>query len=147
MLSIAELCRQNLTMIKGLARIDQLLTLSSSVAGTNPSIPISLIDQSLDQAETILKDRNNVLNELITVWYKDWLPLVAEANGRKYLHQVDDVKDHEPIRTVDLSYLVYRQLHYPMEKWARETLKVRNIFAIQNKLPVRKNELAWSRVE
>ncbi|MCW3118406.1 MAG: hypothetical protein JWM28_2488, partial [Chitinophagaceae bacterium] len=147
MLSMAELCRQNLIMIKGLAHIDQLLLLSSAVAGSKPSVAVALIDQTLDEAEYIWKGRNKILNELITVWYRDWKPLVAAANGRKYLHQVDDVKDHEPIRTIDLSYLVYRQLHYPLQNWALETLKARNIFALQNKLPLRKSQLEWKRIE
>ena len=34
----------------------------------------------------------------------------AEANGRQFLHQLDDVKDHVPDRTVDMTYLVDREL-------------------------------------
>jgi hypothetical protein len=46
------------------------------------------------------------------------MPLVQEANGRRFLQAVDDIKDHQPVRTFDLSYLIYRQLNYPLEKWA-----------------------------
>jgi hexosaminidase len=144
MLSIAELCRQNLLMIKGLARIDQFLSLSASTAATRPAVSISLIDQSLDLAADILAERNRTLDELITTWYKEWRPLVPEANGRKYLQQVDDVKDHEPVRTIDMNYLVYRQLHYPLQTWTGATLKARNNFAKQHNLPIRNYQLNWT---
>ncbi len=47
----------------------------------------------------------------------------------EYLHAVDDVKDHRPIRTPDMSYLIYRELNFPMNKWAEATLEARNAFA------------------
>jgi hypothetical protein len=143
MISVTRLCRQNLTMIKGLAGIDQLLVRASAIAGSKPATAVSLIDESLTSAEKLLKERNKVLHELVNVWYKDWHPLVAAANGRQYLLQVDDVKDHEPVRTIDLSYLVYRQLHYPLDQWAAETLKARNQFARQHHLEERNSQLLW----
>ncbi|MES1219904.1 MAG: glycoside hydrolase family 20 zincin-like fold domain-containing protein [Bacteroidota bacterium] len=147
MLSVAQLCRQNLMMIKELAHIDGLLMKSSSAAASKPALAVLLIDQSIDLATELLKERNKVLNEVVTVWYKDWRPLLAEVNGRKYLLQVDDVKDHEPVRTIDMSYLVYRQLHYPLDKWASETLEARNAFARQHKLAERKTHLNWSSIK
>jgi hypothetical protein len=143
MKSIARLCRQNLTMIKGLGDIDRLLVRASAVAGSKPAAAVALIDESLNCAARLLKERNKVFNELVTVWYQDWRPLVAAANGRKYLLQVDDVKDHEPVRTIDLSYLIYRQLHYPLDQWAAETLKARNQFAGQHHVPERNASLPW----
>ena len=75
--------------------------------------------------------------------YQDWYPRVAEANGRKYLDQVDDVKDHPPARTVDMSYLIYRELKYPLGQWAEEVRKVRNQFARDNNLPIREEMINW----
>ena len=118
--SVAQLCRQNLDMLLGLQKINDLLSLSSTVASSNPAVAVSLIDQALDQVNKIRDERNEVLQAVTTVWYQDWYPRVAEANGRKYLDQVDDVKDHVPVRTVDMSYLVYRQLKYPLGKWVEE---------------------------
>ena len=72
---------------------------------------------------------------------------MAEANGRKYLDQVDDVKDHEPVRTVDMSYLIYRQLKYPLGKWAEEVTNARNQFAKTNNLPTRTETFNWENTE
>lgn len=147
MLSIAQLCRQNLNMLLDLQRIDKFLKLASNVASTNPSVAVSLIDQALDQAKIIRDQRNETLKSLTTIWYQDWYPRVAEANGRHYLDQVDDVKDHRPNRTVDMSYLIYRELHYPLDKWAEEVKNVRNQFAKENHLPIRTDTLNWENTE
>ena len=143
LLSVAQLCRQNLNMLSDLQRINTFLTLSSQVAHSNPSVAVSLIDQAIDQAKTIRNQRNETLKSLTATWYQDWFPRVAEANGRKYLDKVDDVKDHLPVRTVDMSYLIYRQLKLPLGKWADETINARNQFAEKNTLPMRKETLNW----
>ena len=141
--TVAQLCRQNLNMLLDLKRINEFLILSSDVASMRPLLAISLLDQALDQVKRIRNDRNQVLDAVNTVWYQDWYPRVAEANGRKYLDQVDDVKDHPPARTVDMSYLIYRELKYPLGQWAEEVRKVRNQFARDNNLPIREEIINW----
>ncbi|MEP7106845.1 MAG: glycoside hydrolase family 20 zincin-like fold domain-containing protein [Ferruginibacter sp.] len=141
--TIALLCRQNISMLFQLKKISELLAAAAELAGKNPGKSLSLLDQSLDLAALMKLQRNDVLGSTINVWYKDWLPLVREANGRKYLHVVDDVKDHRPIRTADMSYLIYRELMYPMDKWADETVQVRNKFALRHSLKQRVFKLQW----
>jgi hypothetical protein len=58
---------------------------------------------------------------------------------------VDDVKDHQPGRTVDMSYLIYRQLKYPLGKWAEDVLTARNQFAKTHNLPLRTGSLEWEK--
>jgi hexosaminidase len=135
--TVAQLCRQNLTMLLDLQKINQLVKLSSQVSSTHPGITVSLLDHALEEVNKIQESRNQVLQSVSTVWFRDWYPLVAEANGRKYVHQVDDVKDHPPVRTVDISYLVYRQLNYPLDKWAEQVVQARNEFARKKNLPIR----------
>ena len=141
--TVAALCRQNISMLLYLKKISELLQAASEVANKNPENSLDLIDQSLSLAALLKTERNNVLDSTVNVWYKDWLPLVKEANGRKYLHVVDDVKDHRPIRTADMSYLIYRELMYPMDKWAEETVKARNEFARRLSLKQRDFNLQW----
>ncbi len=143
MLSIAQLCRQNLDMLLDFQRIHSFLKLSSDISSANVKVAVSLIDQALDQAKIIRNQRNETLQSLVTVWYEDWYPRVAEANGRVFLDKVDDIKDHVPVRTVDMSYLIYRQLNYPMDKWWEEVKNVRNQRARENNLPERSDELNW----
>lgn len=141
--TVAALCRQNINMLLQLKKISELNRQASEGAEDHPEKSLSLIDQSLDLAALLKTQRNNVLDSSVQVWYKDWRPLVTEANGRKYLHAVDDVKDHRPIRTVDMSYLIYRELMYPMDIWADETVKARNAFARRHALKQRDFILQW----
>jgi hypothetical protein len=68
---------------------------------------------------------------------------VEEANGRKFLNEVDDVKDHLPMRTVDMSYLVYREMILPLGQWYDQVEAVRNQYAQAHHLPVRADKLDW----
>lgn len=143
LLSVAKLCRQNLDMLVGLEKITDLLNLSSAAATNDPTLALSLVDQALDEASLILNDRIEVLQNVAAVWYQDWYPRVAEANGRKFLDLVDDVKDHLPARTVDMSYLIYREIKYPLDKWTNDVVRARNLFAKKNNLPVITRSLNW----
>ncbi len=142
--TVANLCRQNILMLHHLEKISLLMQGASQAADKHPDSAIFLIDQCLDLTVQMKTARNDVLDSSINVWYKDWLPLVKEANGRQYLHAVDDVKDHRPIRTADMSYLIYRELMYPMDEWADETVKARNKFARRHSLKQRDFHLKWN---
>lgn len=141
--SVAQLCRQNVNMLLDLQRVNDLLKLSSSLASTNPATAVSLIDQAMELVTKVRDERNDVLQSVTTTWYQDWYPRVSEANGRKFLDRVDDVKDHQPARTVDMSYLIYRQLNYPLGRWAADVLNARNQFAKDHNLPLNAEIIDW----
>jgi hypothetical protein len=143
-LSVASLCRQNLQMLQGLAKIDEELK-SAEAAARVPvaNASVQALDRALDLAETIRLQRNRTLDEITSTWYQSWFPRVEEANGRRYLNQVDDVKDHQPVRTVDMTYLIYRELLYPLDDWAQRVTTVRNRYAADHKMPQRKGRLEW----
>ena len=144
-LSVAHLCRQNLIMLRELGRISDALTSAQTYAGHNDAEKaVAALDRALGIAENVRQQRNQALIDATATWYKSWFPRVPEANGRKYLDKVDDVKDHQPVRTVDLSYLVYRQLRYPMGSWAAQLNSIRNQYAQVHHLPVRDHKLEWN---
>ena len=143
-LSIAHLYRQNLEMLQAVARIDALLKSASDAAGKDqPKLAVASLDQALRQAKLIRYSRNRVLADATGTWYKSWLPRVAEANGRRFLHQLDDVKDHLPDRTVDMTYLVYRELLLPLGDWVEQLRTVRNRFAAAHGLPAQNERFDW----
>jgi hypothetical protein len=84
-----------------------------------------------------------VLADATETWYKSWLPRVAEANGRRFLHELDDVKDHLPDRTVDMTYLVYRELLLPFGNWVEQVRSVRNQYATSHGLPTQSASFDW----
>ena len=143
-LSIAHLYRHNLEMLQGIARMDGLLRSAADAAGKNqPKQVVNLLDQGLQQAKAVRYSRNRALADAIQTWYKAWFPRVAEANGRRFLHDLDDVKDHLPDRTVDMTYLVYRELLLPFGDWVEQVRSVRNQYAQSHGLPLRNDRFDW----
>ncbi|HEV2425611.1 MAG TPA: glycoside hydrolase family 20 zincin-like fold domain-containing protein [Terriglobia bacterium] len=135
-LSLAQLYRQNLEMILDLGRINDLLeSAAAAAARADAAGAVASMDQALDLAGQIRSERNLALQNAVTTWYKSWFPRASEANGRRYGDEVDSVKDHRPVRTVDMSYLVYRELHYPLGDWAEKVLATRNQYAKAHELP------------
>ena len=129
-LAIAQLFRQNLLMLRDLDQINSALKSAESLAGRAQAAgAIASVDHALDLAGSIRQQRNEFFQDAVTTWYKSWYPRVPEANGRVFLDKVDDAKDHLPVRTVDMTYLIYRELLYPLGDWADKTLAVRNQYA------------------
>jgi hypothetical protein len=131
-------------MLHALGRMDGLLRSAADAAGRNQSkAALNSLDQALQQVFAIRYSRNRALANAIETWYKSWLPRVPEANGRRFLHELDDVKDHLPDRTVDMSYLIYRELQLPFGDWVEQVRAVRNQYAQSHELPLRNERLDW----
>jgi hypothetical protein len=143
-LAIAQLFRQNLIMLRDLDEVNNALKSAEHLAGrADAEGAVASLDHALDLAESIREQRNGVFQDAVTTWYKSWYPRVPEANGRVFLDKVDDAKDHLPGRTVDMTYLVYRELLYPLGDWAEKTSAVRNQYAEAHHLPSREFQLDW----
>jgi len=146
--ALARLFRQNFTMLQGFARIDAALASAQTAAkDAKASDAVAAVDQALEIARRIRQERNRALLDATTTWYHTWYPRTAEANGRRFLHEMDDVKDHLPDRTVDMSYLIYDELLLPMDDWYERTQSARNGYAQANKIPVRSEPLNWSSLD
>ena len=143
--SVGAICGQNLRMLVTLNDVTDRLRAASSAAAINPAQAIQQLDAALEMVSKLKTQRDSTLALVTKVWSKEWHPLVEKANGRTFLQQLDDIKDHRPVRTIDLSYLIYRELHYPLEQWWNEVQKVRNDYAQQHQLPLMQKQLDWQR--
>lgn len=144
-LSIAAICRQNLELLHHLQTADQALSQADHYStGGRSTDAVAAMDKALTEVREMREERNTTLREADATWSKTWLPRVEQANGRRFLHQVDSVKDHLPDRTVDLSYLVYRETLLPLEQWYAKVQAVRNDYARSHKLPVNDMPLLWT---
>jgi hypothetical protein len=142
--SIAHLYRHNLELLRSMGQIDDALRAASSAAEKNQSEQaVRALDRVLEMAELIRSSRNRALADATGTWYKSWLPRLAEANGRRFLHEVDDVKDHLPDRTIDMSYLVYRELLLPLGEWVDQVRNARNTYAKVHNLALRNGLFNW----
>jgi hypothetical protein len=147
-LAIAKLCRQNLDLLTALQRMDEALAKAHEAAlNGKPGLALQSLDQTLLYVREMQTKRNAVFQDAKATWYESWLPRVEEANGRRFLHEVDDVKDHLPDRTVDMSYLVYRELLLPFDDWYHRLSSLRNQYAVKHQFPTRNIPLQWKSLE
>jgi len=143
-IGIAQLFRQNIDMLLDLERINSALQAAQTAAAkSDGKRAVAALDRALDIAENIRQERNQAYSDAVATWYKSWYPRVAEANGRKFVDKVDDVKDHFPVRTVDMTYLIYRQLLYPLGEWAAKVQGVRDRYAAARDLPAKPRQWEW----
>jgi hypothetical protein len=144
-LAIANLYRQNLYMLHSLDEINDALKSAERMAGrADAKGAVASLDHALNLAQSIRKQRNDIYQDAVATWYKSWYPRVPEANGRVFLDKVDDAKDHLPARTIDMTFLIYRELLYPLGDWSEKTLAVRNQYAEAQHLPLRDFKLDWN---
>jgi hypothetical protein len=84
------------------------------------------------------------LRDATATWEKSWFPRVLKANGRTFLHDLDDVKDHVPDRTVDMSYLVLREIAMtPFGEWVEAIRAARNQYARANGIALDNQAFDW----
>jgi len=146
-IAIAQLYRQNIEMLLDLERMNSALQ-AAHAAAAKPDVKLAVaaLDRALDIAENIRQRRNQAFSDAVATWYKSWYPRVPEANGRTFLDKVDDVKDHFPVRTVDMTYLIYRQLLYPLGDWAAKVEAARNAYAKAHDMPSQSRQWDWKDV-
>jgi hypothetical protein len=142
-LSIANLYRQGFDMIAGIHNMDALLKSAARKSAQDPAGAVADVDSALDVAGSIWRQRNQALKNAVDTWDKASFPRVADANGRHFLFELDDVKDHLADRTVDLSYLVYREKILAFGGWVNAILAARNQYAAAHQLPSRDIQWNW----
>jgi hypothetical protein len=64
------------------------------------------------------------------------------VNGRKFLHVLDDVKDHWADRRADLSYMIAPEESIGLEQWMKQLASLIREYAQKNNVPVRALEEA-----
>jgi hypothetical protein len=131
-------------MLRSLAAMDSLLKRAGEAARQDKAREaLQSVDRAIDQAYSMQWTRNRVLRDLQRTWYQTWYPRVVEANGRKFLHEVDDVKDHLPDRTTDMTYLILREMLLPAGEWVQQIQSARNRYAEAHKMPLRRDQFDW----
>ncbi|MHB1953792.1 MAG: glycoside hydrolase family 20 zincin-like fold domain-containing protein [Sulfobacillus sp.] len=142
-LTIANLYRQSFEMITEIHDMDIDLAKASRLESTNPSEAVREADNALNISTSIWKQRNQVLQNAVATWDRSWFPRVADAHGRHSLHELDDVKDHLADRTLDMTYLVYREKLLSFGTWVDSIVTARNQFAMAHHLSTRAYILSW----
>jgi hypothetical protein len=79
------------------------------------------------------------------VYEKSRYPKGQSVGGRKFVHVLDDTKDHWADRTPDLSFMIAPERSIGLEKWQKDLYQIMQAYARQHNVPIR--GLAEARLE
>jgi hypothetical protein len=137
-LSLAELTGHHNRLILSLKSIeDKLAAARAAAEKNNAQQAIGQLVAAYDQARLMVEERHKTFRALQTVWEKSRFPKGQAVNGKKFVHVLDDVKDHWADRRADLSYMIAPEESIGLEHWMKQLAAVLQEYARKHNVPVR----------
>ena len=142
-LSLAELTGHHNRMVLWMKEIEAKLSSArqSAEKGDAPQAVGQLL-AAYTRARSTVEERQKMFASLTTVWEKSRFPKGREVNGKKFLHMLDDVKDHWADRRADWSYMIAPEESIGLEQWMKKLAPLIREYAQKNNVPVRALEEA-----
>ena len=138
LLSLAQLTGHQSRLILGLRSIeDRLQAARDAAQKASHRQALGQLVAAYGQARDVVAGRKDVFANLKQTWEKSRYPKGQEVNGRKFVHVLDDVKDHWADRRTDLSYMIAPEESIGLEKWMEQMGAVIQEYARAHNLPVR----------
>ena len=138
LLSLAELTGHQSRLILGMRSIeDRLQAARDAAEKASQKQALGQLVAAYGLAREIVAGRKDVFANLKRTWEKSRYPKGQEVNGRKFVHVLDDVKDHWADRRADLSYMIAPEESIGLEKWMGELGTTIQEYARVHHLPVR----------
>lgn len=138
LLSLAELTGHQSRLLLGLRSIeDRLQAARDAAQKASHQEVLGQLVMAYRQAGEIVAGRKEVFANLKRTWEKSRYPKGQEVNGRKFVHVLDDVKDHWADRRPDLSYMTAPEESIGLEKWMEQLEAVVQQYAKTHNMPVR----------
>ncbi len=137
LVSIAELAGHHNRMILDMAEIESRLR--SARGAAERSRPEDALEQLLGSyrlAGDIVDGRKRTYESVKAVWEKSRFPKGQEVSDRKFLHVLDDTKDHRADRRADLSYLIAPEESIELEQWMEKLAAVAQAYGRSSNVAV-----------
>jgi len=137
-LALAYFQRHHLRMLQGVAAAErELLAAAEAEAGGRRSQAVGLMLQAHRRVGEILDDLRQTYSRLKVVWEKSTYPRNREVEGKKFVHVMDDVKDHFADRRADLTYMIAPEESIGLEQWRKGLAEVVRGYAKAHGLALR----------
>lgn len=137
-LSLVQLMNHQNRLLLGMQNIENSLASARQAAFQgNTQKALGQLSTAHSQALKLAGERKTVFADLQRTWEISRYPKGREVNGRKYLHVMDDVKDHFADRRPDLSYLIAPEESMGLDQWIQGIEALTKLYMEKNKLPVK----------
>ncbi len=134
--SLAEFTRHYEHLILGMKGAEERLKDAREAAlRKHPQEALERLAAAHEQIRGLVQERQATYEYLKRIWEKSRFPKGQEVNGRKFLHVMDDTKDHWADRRADLSYMTAPEESIGLEKWMQQLAAIAREYAKANGLP------------
>jgi hexosaminidase len=129
-LSLAYLQRHHLDMLLAVAGAEDLLVQAAETAkaGSHEEA-LALLRSAHQKVQRTTGELETTYQRVKAVWEKSRFPKGQSVDGRRFVHVMDDVKDHTADRTPDLRYLVLPEERIGLRDWLAALEKVIGAYA------------------
>ena len=137
-LSLAGLTGHQERLLMGLKRIeDSLGSAHQAALSGHPKEAVGHLVAAFEQGQGIVAERKAIFTNLQAIWEKSRFPKGQEVNGRKFVHILDDVKDHFADRRADLTYMIAPEESIGLDRWMEDMKALIQAYLNKNHLPER----------
>lgn len=146
LLTLARLTGHHWNLIRTLAQAESDLSQASDAASkSNPEQAVGHLVAAHNRIARLETEAAGIRRYLTSVWEKSRYPKGREVDGRKFVHVLDDTKDHWGDRTADLGYMFAPEQSIGLARWRAELSQRTADYAKRHNIPVR--GLAEARIE
>jgi len=114
-----------LNLLDAVAAAEELLTQAQRVAKAGkPDRAVAMLARAHGRVSAAMRGQRRTYRDMVAVWEKGRYRRNAPAGGKKFLHVMDDVKDHFADRRADLSYHMAPIESIGLDAWCAGLAKV-----------------------
>lgn len=138
LLSLARFTAHHWNVLLGLAEAERSMEQARASHGDKRfARAVGNLVAAHNRVEQVTRERESMFRSLTATWELSRYPKGQSAGGKKFLHVLDDTKDHWADRRPDLSYMTAPEESMGLEKWAKDLSELIRAYARQHNVPVR----------
>jgi hypothetical protein len=142
-LALARFMGHHWRLLAGLAEAEKSLEKAS--ATSDAATAVGHLVAAHNAVASLRKEGESVFRELTVVFEKSRYPKGRAVGGRRFVHVLDDTKDHWADRTPDLGFMMAPERSIGLDRWTADLARVIDAYAKAKNVPVK--GLAAARLE
>jgi hypothetical protein len=136
MISIAYLERYTIQTLLNWAKVESFIA-EASIAGTDYAGSVNQLVEAYNLAGEINREMNDVISNLKVVWEKSHFEKCRTVDGRKFVHVLDDLKDHFADRRTGLEHMTAPFERMEIAKWQEELMVLINEISVNHNVEIK----------
>lgn len=137
-LSLARFTGHHWDLLTSIGQAERdLVQAAAQAAKKRPAQAVGHLVAAHNRIARIEQESADVRRYLTAVFEKSRFPKGQEVAGRKFVHVLDDTKDHWGDRTPDLGFMFVPEKSIGLAEWRAQLGKITNDYAKRNNVPVR----------